>query len=115
MRVKTVFAILVSLAGALVTALGTGSDTGLGNLSLAQWLIAIGSVLASGGMVAFVSNIHGVAGGIAKAIVAFLSSGFASLVVALSDNVISQAEWLTAFAAAVVATGFVYQSPDTTP
>jgi hypothetical protein len=44
-----------------------------------------------------------------KAVMAGLSAGVASLVLALDDGVINRAEQLTAFAAAVVATGFVFQ------
>jgi hypothetical protein len=107
--VKAVVAVVVSAAGALVVALGTGTDTGLGDLDAKSWLVAAIAVLGSGGMVWLVDNVHGVAGGVFKAITAFLTAGFGSLVVALDDNMISQAEWLTAFAAAAVATGFVYQ------
>ena len=70
-------------------------------------LVAVGAVLGSGGVVWFVEN--GPAHAYIKTVVAFLSAGIASLVVALGDNVISQAEFLTAFGAAVVATGLVYQ------
>ena len=41
---------------------------------------------------------------------AFLSAGIGSLVLALEDNHLTRAEELTAFAAAVVATGFVFQA-----
>jgi len=106
---KALVAIVVSAAGALVVALGTGTDTGLGDLDAKSWLVAAIAVLGSGGIVWFVDNVSGVAGGVFKAVVAFLTAGFGSLVVALDDDKISQAEWLTAFAAAAVATGFVYQ------
>jgi hypothetical protein len=107
---KAGLAVIVSAVGALVTALGPGNQN-LGDLSLQTWLVAIGSVLSSGALVYIVDNIVGIAGGVAKAILAFLSSGFASLVAALDDGIITQGEWLTAFGAAVVATGFVYQAP----
>lgn len=113
---KAFAAIVVSAVGALVTGLaGFGSDASLNDLDAKTWLIAVGTVLASGGMVWFVENVKGFAGGVIKAVTAFLTAGVASLVVALDDNVITQAEWLTAFSAAAVATGFVYQLSNTKP
>jgi hypothetical protein len=109
---KAVVAIVVSAVGAIVTALGTSPEQSFSTLSTLQWLVAIGSVLGSGGIVWLVEN--GPAHTYIKTVVAFLSAGIASLVVALGDNVISQAEWLTAFAAAVVATGLVFQIPNKT-
>lgn len=106
---KALVAVLVAAAGALVTALGTSPEQTLSNLDTGTWLVAVGSVLGSGGIVWLTQNVPGVAGGCVKAVVAFLSAGIASLVVALQDSVVSQAEWLTAFGAAVVATGLVYQ------
>lgn len=105
---KALVAIVVSTAGALVTALGTSPEQSLSSLDLTTWLVAIGSILGSGGVVYFCQNTAEAP--IIKTAVAFLSAGIASLVVALNDNVITQAEWLTAFAAAVVATGLVYQA-----
>ena len=110
---KAVIAVVVSAVGAIVTALGTSPEQSFHTLSTVQWLVAIGSVLGSGGIVWFVEN--GPAHTYIKTVVAFLSAGIASLVVALGDNHISQAEWLTAFAAAVVATGLVFQVPNKPP
>jgi Na+/melibiose symporter-like transporter len=104
---KALIAVVVSAVGALVTALGTSPQQSFSTLSTTQWLVAVGSVLGSGGVVWFVEN--GPAHAYIKTVVAFLSAGIASLVVALGDGVISQAEWLTAFGAAVVATGLVFQ------
>jgi Na+/melibiose symporter-like transporter len=104
---KALLAVVVSAVGALVTALGTSPQQSFSTLSTTQWLVAVGSVLGSGGVVWFVEN--GPAHAYIKTVVAFLSAGIASLVVALGDGVISQAEWLTAFGAAVVTTGFVFQ------
>lgn len=104
---KALVAIVVSAAGALVVALGPGSNS-LGALSTQTWLIAIGSVLGSGGVVWFVEN--GPAHTYIKTVVAFLTAGVASLVTALNDGVITQSEWLVAFVAAVTATGLVYQA-----
>lgn len=103
---KAVVAIVVSAAGALVTVLGTDNGS-LSHLTLTQWLVAAGAVLGSGGVVYFCQN--GPEAPVIKAVVGFLSAGVASLVVALHDGHISQAEYLTAFIAAVVATGAVYQ------
>lgn len=112
---KALAAILVSAVGALVTGLaGFGSDASLSDLDAKTWLIAAGTVLGSGGLVWFVENVHGVAGGIIKTAVAFLTAGVGSLVVALDDSVITQAEWLTAFSTAAVATGLVYQLTNST-
>jgi hypothetical protein len=108
---KAIIAVVVSAVGALIAALaGFGSDASIGDLDAKTWLIALGAVLASGGLTWWCENIRGVAGTVTKAIVAFLSAGVATLVVALDDKVITQAEYLTAFSAAVVATGFVYQA-----
>jgi hypothetical protein len=110
---KAIVAIVVSAAGALTVALGTGNGGDLGSLDTTHWLLALGTILGSGGIVWFTENIHGVAGGIIKTVVAFLTAGVASLVVALNDNLITQAEWLVAFVAAVTATGLVYQVKNT--
>lgn len=110
---KEILAIIVSAVGAFVTALGTGSTNTFSSIDTKHWLIAGIAILSSGALVALVSNLPQVAGEVAKAIVAFLSAGFSSLVIALNDNMITQAEWLTAFGAAVIATGFVYQATGT--
>lgn len=104
---KALISTVVAAAGALVVALGTG-NTSFGDISTKSWLIAGGTVLASGGLVWFTEN--GPAAPAIKAVISFLSAGVASLVVALDDSHITQAEYLTAFAAAVVATGFVFQA-----
>lgn len=104
---KAFLAVVVSAAGALVVALGTG-NTDIGDLDTKTWLIAALAVLGSGGLVWLTEN--GPWHTYIKTVMAFLSAGVGSLVVALDDNVITQAEWLTAFSAAVVATGFVFQA-----
>lgn len=105
---KALLAVIVSTAGALVTALGTSPQQSLHHLSTATWLIAVASILGSGGIVWFTEN--GPAHPYIKAVVAFLSAGVSSLVVALNDNVVTQPELLTAFIAAVTATGLVFQA-----
>lgn len=113
---KAITALLVSLAGALVVALaGFGSDASIGDLDAKTWLIAAATILASGGITWWVENVKGVAGTAIKTVVAFLSAGIASLVVALDDRVITQAEWLVAFSAAALATGLVYQAKGPAP
>lgn len=112
---KAVMAIVVSAAGALVTALGTSPEQTLSGLSAKTWLVAIIAILGSGGFTWLAQNIPGVAGGIIKAVVAFLTAGLASLVVALNDGVITQAEWITAFSAAAVALAAVYQITNKPP
>jgi hypothetical protein len=109
---KAVVAILVSAVGALVTALGPGNNS-LSQLDTKTWLVAVGSVLASGGLVWFTQN--GPWHPYIKTVIAFLSAGVASLVTALDDGVITQSEWLVAFSAAVVATGLVYQVSNGAP
>jgi hypothetical protein len=103
---KALLAVLVSAIGALVVALGTG-NTDFGDIDTQTWLIAAGVVLGSGGMVWLTEN--GPAAPVIKAVVAFLSAGIGSLVIGLDDDVLTRAEQLTALAAAIVATGFVYQ------
>jgi high-affinity Fe2+/Pb2+ permease len=108
---KAVVSTVVSAAGALVVALGTGNNGSLSSLDTKHWLLAVATVLGSGGIVWFTEN--GPAHQYIKSVVAFLSAGVASLVVALNDGHITQAEWLVAFVAAVTATGLVFQVSNT--
>lgn len=103
---KALAAVAASAIGALVVALGTGA-TDFDDISTQQWLIAVGAVLGSGGLVWLTEN--GPAAPAMKAVMGFLSAGVASLVLALDDDVLTRAEQLTALGAAIVATGFVYQ------
>jgi uncharacterized membrane protein len=105
---KAIISTLVALAGALVVALGTGNGGSISDLSTKTWLLAIVSVLGSGGIVWWCQN--GPWHPYIKSVVSFLSAGIASLVTALDDNVITQAEWLVAFVAAVTALGLVFQA-----
>lgn len=104
--IKALAAVVVSAIGALTVALGTGA-TDFADISTQQWLIAAGAVLGSGGLVWLTEN--GPAAPAIKAVMAFLSAGVASLVLALEDDLLTRAEQLTAVGAAIVATGFVYQ------
>ena len=103
---KAILAVVVAALGAVVVALGAG-DTDFGDIDTKSWLIAAIAVLGSGGMVWLTQN--GPAAPYIKAVIAFLTAGFGSLVVALDDDHLSRAEELTALAAAIVATGFVFQ------
>ena len=110
--IKALLAVVVSAGGALIVALGTG-NTDFSDIDTQSWLIAALAVLGSGGLVWFTEN--GPAAPAIKATLAFLTAGVSSLVISLDDNLITRAEYLTAFVAAVVATGFVYQVPNTQP
>lgn len=112
-KFKAVAALGMATIGALITALGPGSNS-LGELSGKTWLVAIATILGSGALVAVVENVVGVAGGVAKAAQALGTTGIASLVVALDDGHITQGEWLTAASVAIAATGIVYQVRETT-
>lgn len=112
--VKALLALAVAVLAALVTALGTG-NTEFSDIDAQTWLIALGTVLASGALVALVQNIQGVAGGIIKAVVAAFGAAISSLVTALDDHVLSTIEQVTAISAFVVALSAVYQIPNATP
>jgi hypothetical protein len=106
---KALITLAVSVAGALITALGTSPQQSLNGLSTLQWVTVVGSILGSSGLVWWTENVPGVAGGVIKTLVAGATAGVASVAIALNDGVISQAEWLTAFSAAAVAAAAVYQ------
>ena len=103
---KAILAVVVSALGALVVALGTGA-TDFGDISTKTWLIAAATVLGSGGFVWLAQN--GPAAPYIKAVLAFLTAGIGSVVIALDDDVLTRAEQLTALIAAITATGLVYQ------
>lgn len=105
--VKALLAVVVSALGAAAVALGTGA-TDFDDISTKSWLVAALAVLGSGGMVWLTEN--GPAAPAIKAIMAFLTAGIGSIVIALDDDVLTRAEQVTALAAAIVATGFVYQA-----
>ncbi len=104
---KAILAIVVSAGGALVTALATSPQQSLHHLDTKTWLVAAIAVLGSGGVTWLVEN--GAAHTYIKAVVAFLTAGTGSLIVALNDGVINQSEWITAFTASTVALAAVYQ------
>ncbi len=109
---KAFVAVVVSALGAVVVALGTG-NTDLGDISTKSWLVAALAVLGSGGIVWLTEN--GPAAPYIKAVMAFLSAGIGSLVLALDDDALTRAEQLTALVVAITATGFVYQVSNKEP
>lgn len=109
--IKAGVALAVAIIAALISALGTGA-TDFGDIDTQTWLIAAGTVLASGALVAFVENVPGLAGGIIKAFVGAAGAAVASLIPALDDKVLSRVEQLTALSAFVVGLSLVYQIPN---
>jgi peptidoglycan/LPS O-acetylase OafA/YrhL len=108
--VKGLIALGVAILAALTTAL-TGK-TDIADIDTRTWLIALGAVLASGALTAFVTNVAGVAGGIIKAVIGALGAAVASLATALDDQVLTQVEMVTAVSAFVVGLSLVYQIPE---
>lgn len=108
---KALAAVVVAALGAVTVALGSGT-TDIGDIDTKSWLVAALAVLGSGGLVWLTQN--GPAAPAIKAVMAFLSAGIGSLVLALDDDVLTRGEQLTALAAAIVATGFVYQAANKT-
>lgn len=111
--VKAAVALVMAILAALTTAL-TGY-TNIGDIDTRTWLIALGTVLASGALTGFVTNVLGVGGGIIKAVVGAFGAAIASLVVALDDQVLTQVEIVTAIAAFVAGLSLVYEIPDPEP
>lgn len=111
--IKAFIALLVAVLAALTTAL-TGK-TDFADIDTRTWLIVLGTVLASGALVAFVQNVTGLAGGIIKAIVGAFGATVASLVTSLDDQVLTQVEMLTALSAFVVGLSLIYQVPEPAP
>lgn len=111
--VKGGVALAVAVLAALTTSL-TGK-TDFADIDVRTWLIILGTVLASGALTAFVTNITGLAGGIIKAVVGAFGAAVAALVTALDDQVLTQVEMLTALSAFVVGLSLVYEIPDPAP
>lgn len=108
--IKGLIALVVAVLAALTTAL-TGK-TDFADIDTRTWLIALGAVIASGALTAFVTNVAGVAGGIIKAVIGAFGAAIASLVTSLDDQVLTQVEILTAISAFVVGLSLVYQIPE---
>lgn len=108
--IKAGIALAVAILAALTTAF-TGK-TDFSDIDTKTWLIAIGAIIASGALTAFVTNVVGVAGGIIKAVIAAFGAAITSLITAYDDNLISPEEKLTALSAFVIGLSLVYQIPD---
>ena len=108
--IKAGIALLVDVLAALTTAFTGRTD--FGDIDTKTWLIALGAVLASGALTAFVTNVTGVAGGIIKAVVGAFGAAVAALITAYDDNLISPSEKLTALSAFVIGLSLVYEIPD---
>lgn len=108
--IKAGIALLVAILAALTTAV-TGK-TDFGDIDTQTWLVALGFILASGALTAFVENVEGVAGGIIKAVIGAFGAAIAVLVTAYDDNLISPEEKITALSAFVAGLALIYQIPD---
>ena len=107
---KAIIATLIAVASALVTALGTSPQQNLSHLSTQTWLTAIAAILGSGALTWWAENVQGVAGGIIKAAVASAGAFITVLITAYGNGGPTQAQWITAFSAALVALAAVYQT-----
>ena len=113
---KALAGLLVAAAGALVVALGPG-NLSLDDLSTRSWVEVLAAVLASAAGIHLISNIPGVAGGIAKAVWTAATAGVGALLLAMTADsaggeAVTQAEWLGVFVVAITAAGVVYQVPE---
>lgn len=107
---KGILALLVALGTVLVTALGTSPQQSLSNFGWIDWLSVIVAFLGTGAFTTWVTNVPGVAGGVMKAIAAGLGSFCTAVITAhAADGIVSQAEWIGAITAAVIAFLGVYQ------
>ena len=105
--VKAIATLVATTITALATAVGNGS---LDDIDGEGWVKLVLLVLGSTAAVWFAENVPGVFGGVIKAVLA----GATALLTALTagyenDHLISQGEWLTAIAAALIALTAVYQ------
>lgn len=106
---KAILATLLAIAAALTTALGTSPQQNLSHFNTQTWLTVIGAVIGSGVLTWWAENVHGLAGGIIKAVIASGGAFVTALIAAYADNVVTQAEWIGAISAALVALAAVYQ------
>lgn len=111
--IKAGVALVVAILAALATPLV--GDTGFGDLTNQDWLVMLGTVLASGALVAFVDNVAGVAGGIIKALIGAFGAAVTVLVTANADGMVTSGEKVAALSAFVVGLSAVYQIPDPPP
>lgn len=106
---KAIAALVIAILAALITALGVDSGRDFADIDTQTWLIALGSVLASGALTWWAQNVPGLAGGIIKAVVAASAAAVSSLIVALDDHVVTRVEQVTALSAFVIGLTAVYQ------
>lgn len=108
---KMVLATLVAVVTALSAALGTNGQS-LGDFTLQDWLTVLASILGTGAVTAWATNVPGVAGGIIKATLATFGAFVTGVVTGYADGVLTQADLLVAISAAVVALAAVYEQPN---
>lgn len=116
---KALVGLVVVGASTLVGIMTVGNLT-LGELSARDWLTAGAAVLAAPAGVALIDNLATGPAQVAKAAWMAATAGVGQLILYTTDDsaggsAITQHEWLAVFVSAVVATGFVYQAPDTRP
>lgn len=116
---KAVVGLVVVAATTLVGILSVG-DLTLGDLSTRDWLLTAAAVLGAPAGVALIDNLAAGPAQVAKAAWMAATAGVAQLILYTTPDsalgsAISQDEWIAVFVSAVLATGFVYQAPDTRP
>ena len=108
---KMILATVVAVVTALAAALGTNGQS-LGDFTLQDWLTVLLSILGTGAVTAWATNVPGIAGGIIKAVLATLGAFVTGVVTGYADGVLTQADLLVAISAAVVALAAVYEQPN---
>lgn len=116
---KALVALVVVAATTLVGIMSVG-DLTLSDLSTRDWLMTIAAVLGSAAGVALLDNLPDGIAQVAKAAWAAATAGVAQLLLYTTEDsaggsAITQHEWIAVFIGAVIATGFVYQVPDSRP
>jgi hypothetical protein len=110
---KAGVALLAAVAAAVAAGVGAGE---VGDIDGAGWVKIALVVLGGTALTAFVENVHGVAGGIIKAVIASATSFLTALATGYeTDGVISQGELLVAVGAGFTALAAVYQLRNTPP
>lgn len=108
---------LVVVGATTLIGIMTVGDLTLGDLTARNWLTAGAAVLAAPAGVALLDNLPSGPAQVAKAAWMAATAGVAQLILYTDESsaggtAITQHEWLAVFVSAVVATGFVYQTPD---
>lgn len=111
---------LVVVAGTTLVGIMSVGDLSLSDLSTRDWLLTGAAVLGAPAGVALIDNLASGPAQVAKAAWMAATAGVAQLLLyttpdSAAGEVITQHEWLAVFVSAVIATGFVYQSPDERP